>query len=303
MKGHRSIPFQLGAGLLLAGTCGQALAQPTPGQPSIAQPPAHPSHAITKVTPLWRHLEMNAAYVRETKDQAWTIRISGDFPAPPGLYFIVYNEKGDVALKSPVPAGSYSPEAPFVLTVPADGLAQQYVIKWVGATGPVGCNYFRGPLPMTDLPFEVYGGFSGYSAVLWTQGGRFYILHPPPSGKQLRRVSFQVKPGVESITFTGSANLRILDDRGAVVAEGKSYKAPPPPAAGSKATPAAGLTVKTRPGQIYWVDPGKDPGFETAEGSEKVYVTFDPERWFSPSLTWELDTRPWEKGLFKYEIK
>ena len=48
---------------LLRGCGGSALAQP-----------------FTADTPLVRHLRMNATYVRETKDQAWHIRVTGVAP-------------------------------------------------------------------------------------------------------------------------------------------------------------------------------------------------------------------------------
>ena len=249
-----------GFGLILAGTSGQA-----------------PAQIITPETPLVRHLALNATYVKEVKDQAWHIRMTDIVPTPPGLYVIVYNEKGEILKNGPVPSGTYTPEAPYVMDMPADGVAQQYVIKLLGVNA--NCNAVD--LPMTDLPFEVYEG----------RGGSTFVMPYPVRG-ELRRLAFQVKPGAEKISMmAGDQILRILDSQGAVVADNR-------PADGStKATKE--LTLTARAGETYWLDPVNANQFQTTKGSGKVYFTFDPQRWFYPAMTWELDSRPWMKGLFK----
>jgi hypothetical protein len=124
-----------------------------------------------------------------------------------------------------------------------------------------------------------------------------------------------VTPDVKEVTFTGGS-MRILDSRGNVVAadSGPRSAAPtvnpkhrndvPSPAelaiAKTKKTGALNQVVLTpQPGQTYWLDPGNANQFQTPKGSPTVYLTFEPERWFSPTVTWDLDTRPWWKGILR----
>lgn len=243
------------------------------------------AQAVAPDAPLARRLTINALYVREAQDQAWHIRIMNGMPVLPGGYVVVYNESGDIAYHGEIPAGAHSPEAPFVVTVPADGAAQQYVVKLLSSKGVGGWNRYNGPMPMTDLPFEVYAGYGGWGAEQTFQGGKFTIV-TDARDREAKRIAFKVNPGVTNLTFAGAADMRILDEAGVIVAE--------------KGTNAALVLTAPQSGRVYWVDPGSGNMFETAaKGPEKLYLTFDPDRWFSPSITWDLDSRPWWKGLFK----
>jgi hypothetical protein len=226
---------------------------------------------------------MDATYVRETSDQAWHLVITDRLPTPPGMYAIVYNERGDVVHHGEIPAGAYSPEAPFRIEIPKDGLAQQYVIKLIG----VNQNFDAIDLPMTDLPFEVYGGRDLYGGAAWVMGY--------PTRGEVRRLAFQVKPGGGSVMFTGSGQMRILDHRGAVVVDKMDDRQP---GANAKRSTAV-LTLSAQPGQTYWLDPGNANQIGTPKDSAKIYFAFDPERWFGPDIRWALESRPWWKGLFK----
>jgi len=110
--------------------------------------------------------------------------------------------------------------------------------------------------------------------------------------------------------------MRILDSRGNVVAaDSGPGSAPttvnpkhkndvPTPAeiaiAKAKKTGALNQVVLTpQPGRTYWLDPGNANQFQTPKGSPKVYLSFEPERWFSPTVTWDLDARPWWKGILR----
>jgi hypothetical protein len=250
MKCMKAIVLPVLAGWLLMGACGSLRAQ-----------------AITAETSLSRHLVMAASFVRETQDQEWRLRITGRLPTPPGMYAIVYNEAGDLVCHGAIAAGDYSPETPFTLTVPKDGLAQQYVIKLLG----VNANFDAVTLPMTDLPFEVYGG----------RGDSIFVM-PYPARGQIRRLAFQVNPGASNVLFFGAANMSVLDTNGVVLADTRSDKA----------------ELAPKSGQTYWLDPGNANQI-TVKGGEKIYFTFDPERWFYPSITWDLESRPWWKGLRK----
>ena len=78
--------------------------------------------------------------------------------------------------------------------------------------------------------------------------------------------------------------MRVLDAKGAVVAENRL---------------ADELNLTPQPGQTYWLDPGNAHQFQNPKGAENSYLTFDPQRWFSPTIAWDLDSRPWWKGLLK----
>jgi hypothetical protein len=241
------------------------------------------AQAVTPDTPLLPHLMMDAAFVRESVDQVWHVRIAGVLPTPPGLYLIVYNERGDIVSHHAVPAGSYPAEAPFVLTVSADGVAQQYVIKILGSYQ----NCFGITLPMTDLPFEVYGG----------KGGGMYWVMPYPTRGELRRLAFQVNPGAGPVSFDGADQvIRVLDSTGAVIADNREATTPPTASKNASRVP---LNLKATPGQTYWLDPGNCSQFGLAKGSATIFFAFTPEKWFYPSITWSLESRPWYEGLFK----
>jgi hypothetical protein len=225
--------------------------------------------------PLLRHLVMEAVYVREAADTAWHIRIADRLPTPPGLYAIVYGERGDVVLQAEIPSGTYSPEKPFELTIPRDGAAQQYVIKILG----VDQNVNAVTLPLTDLPLEVYGG---------RNGGTFVM--PYPTNREIRRLAFQTPPGEGPVVFVASDQiLRVFDSDGALVADNR-------PASGANQATNS-LLLSRQPGKTLWLDPGNANQFGTARGTEKLFVAFDPERWFLPALAWDLESRPWWKGL------
>jgi hypothetical protein len=244
----------LGAGLLMLGMCGRA-----------------PAQAISPDTPRVRHLEMGATYVRESRDLAWHIRVTDRVPTPPGLYVVVYDEKGDILKHGEIPAGPYSPEAPFAMEIPADGLAQQYVIKLLGSYQ----NFSAVRLPMTDLPFEVYEG---------SRGGTTFGV-PYGAGRETRRLAFQVKPGTQKVALTGGVNnMRFLDSQGVAIADNRADGA---------------LTMSPKPGQTYWLDPGNARQVQTTKESAKIFLALDPERWFCPTVTWDLESRPWWKGLFR----
>jgi hypothetical protein len=166
------------------------------------------------------------------------------------------------------------------MEVPADGAAQVYVIKLIGPNA----NCFGVALPMTDLPFEVYEG-------------TFVMPYPTPGTKEIRRLAFQARPGVDKVAFTGAGNMRVFDSKGQVVADNAPAGGAQSPKS-SRATPGE-VQLTPKPGQTYWLDPGNAHQFQTAKGSPKVHLTFDPQRWFHPEISWDLESRPWWKGIIK----
>jgi hypothetical protein len=225
---------------------------------------------------LTRRLKFSTCYVREKVDGVWHMRVVGSVPRPPGLFVIVFNEAGEIVRRGEIPTGAYTQEKPFLLDVPADGKAQQYVIKLVGQQD----NYEGVELPMTDLPGEVYGD------------NNFALLYRLDRPDLHRQVAFQVPEGGEKFQVrAGGSHVRILDEKREVVADSRKD--------GSKGTDGSTmlLSAQLRAGRIYWLDfdVGNALYFGVTPGP--VRVTFDPDRWFEPRLEWELEKRPWWKGV------
>lgn len=218
--------------------------------------------------PLTRSLMFDTCCVKETRDQEWHIRIVGTLPRGPGLFAMVFNEEGKRIVATPVPFGTYTEAKPFVLTVPADGAAQEYVIKLVGQQD----NFTGIRLPMTDLPFEVYRG-------------RYFAIGYPTAAGQLRRVAFKLTPEAKFAGRGHGGGFRILDATGTLL--GDSAKDGPKER-------GAFYELALKAGETYWIDP---PGTFYFETREPTCLTFDPERWFAPSGKPDIEKLEWWKGL------
>lgn len=218
--------------------------------------------------PLTRSLMFDTCCVRETQDQAWRIRIVGVLPRGPGLFAMVFDQEGRRVLAAEIPFGTHTEAKPFTLTVPADGAAQEYVIKLVGQQD----NFTGIRLPITDLPFEVYRG-------------RYFAIGYPTAPGQLRRVAFKLAPGMKFAAQGHGGGFRILDDRGEVVADSVKDG---PKERGALFEPAL------QPGVTYWIDP---PAIFYLGTRDPLCLTFDPDRWFAPSGKLDIDKLRWWKGL------
>ncbi len=229
---------------------------------------------------LTRQLQFQSCYVKEDADLAWKIRLSGNMPDGPGLFVIVYNETGDIVHRAAVPCGEHTAENPYVITIPADGKIQQYVVKLLGQED----NLRNLTLPLTDLSHEVYGDGSWYSFGQGKSGDR-------------RIVAFQAPADGSVMKFSGyKGDYRILDDLGAVVADSKD-KVPLDPN-GRNAQPKVKMDLTLPPGKTFWLEPY---GVQYLASETNLYLTFNPERWFEPNLAWDLKSRPWWKGLVTNE--
>lgn len=137
-------------------------------------------------------------YAREDKDREWHIRVTAPVKPACGIYLLVHDAGGKILLQQAIPEGSYSPAEPFTVTIPADGKTGDCKIIVLGSQ----MDFQSVLLPLTDLPFEVYGG-------------RCFIffdnLNPEPC--------FQVAPGVTNIVLLPQGNARVLKRDGTVVAE------------------------------------------------------------------------------------
>lgn len=222
--------------------------------------------------PLTRSLMFDTCCVRETRDQEWHVRIVGTLPRGPGLYAMVYNDEGKRIVTCEIPFGVYTDAKPFLLTVPADGLAQEYVIKLVGQQD----NFTGIRLPMTDLPFEVYRG-------------RYFAIGYPTAPNQVRKVAFKLGPGMKFAAQGHTGGFRILNAKGELVADSSKDG---PKEKGALFEPAL------RVGETYWIDP---PGIFYLGARDPLYLTFDPDRWFAPAGKLDIDKLGWWKGLGQCE--
>jgi len=225
---------------------------------------------------LARSVMSEAIYVREAQDQAWRVRIVGTLPRGPGLFIIVWNEAGEVIHAGEVPFGTHTAEQPFVIELPADGAAQQYVIKLVGQQD----NHTGLFMPITDLPFEVYGGTG------------FAIGYARKPG-QVRKVALRVPADAAEVLFSGHGDFRIAAEDGSLV---KDTKTDGIPVGDERRYFKSGseLPVTLDPQKTYWIEPY---ALMYLGAREPVYFAFDVKRWFGPKLTWSIQTTRWWEGV------
>lgn len=227
---------------------------------------------------LTRQLMFSAAYLKQTTDGPWHVRIVGDLPRGPGICMLIYNEAGDFVKRADIPWGKHSDEEPFIVTMPADGKAQQYVIKMLGQQD----NFNGIRLPLTNLPYEVYGDHS------FAFGNGF-------RGANQRLVAFQPNADGKPIHFSGwSDHYRILDAAGYSIADSKDLVLPEGDERKTGGPRNYEMITTLEPGKTYWIDPYRVMYLGVKH--TKLYLTFDPESWFEPNLSWTLESRPWWKG-------
>lgn len=197
----------------------------------------------------------NACLVREPADREWHLMIRGSIPSLCGAYLLVLDARGKIVHQGVIPHGEYPEASPLVVSIPKDGIAGDYEVKFIGRQDDLlGILY-----PVSDLP-EVYRSPSstGHSkdALLW----------------------FQVPPGQTEATASAyKAHMLVKDSSGRVVADtrngqygGDKY--------GAKYRFSNYVTFPVSPGTLYSLHPdamyfGLKPD---------VYATFNPAGWFFP---------------------
>jgi hypothetical protein len=217
-------------------------------------------------------------YVRESVDQELKINFVGTLPRGPGLDVLVWDINRKLVLHQEVPYGTYKPEAPFVLTVPKDGAAGEYAIKLMGQQD----NFLALRRPLTDLPYEVYGG-KGFALGYANERGT------------LRQVAFKVPDGVTKISLEGWRGfLRVRNAAGAVIADSKENGK----TTGTNRHPNTSISISldVKPGEVYWIEP-YDALYFTFQ--EPAYLVFNPNRWFAPSPKWDFTNFEWWKEVAK----
>ncbi len=228
--------------------------------PLLAQnaPPAWPPAPDQLV----KQMSAGGYYAREDRDQLWHIRISGELPRQPGVLILVLSAEGRLVHRAQIPSGVYPANKPYTIAVKPDGVTGDYLIKIVGHQH----NLTGMLLPLTDLPYEVYGGSA------------FAIGYGGP--KQVRTVALRVPNDDKPVILSGwRANLRVRDQQGRVVVDSKTDLV-------AEGTPqrywGSGYFEVHAPLQVqqtYWLEP-----YESLYifFKEPAYLTFEPRAWFLP---------------------
>lgn len=200
-------------------------------------------------SPTDRQLFFEAGYLREPTDRNWSIRIAGLVPSMPGCYLIVHNADGRLLVKRHLPHGNYPAAAPLMIQVPADGITGDYRLIIVGYQD----DTLQRQLPLTDLPFEVYG--RTYFAA---RAGSSALLFRVPDGVEAQKVN------------SYSGGLRIMEGDTVVTDTRKDGK-PEGRDFTSTFTPKPGATYQLVPYGCFY--------FRSETG---LFLTFDMARWFAP---------------------
>ena len=216
-------------------------------------------------------------YAKESEDCDWSIRITGNVPSLCGAYILLHDVNGKIIHKGKIPHGEYAVDNPFVMDIKKDGVAGDYKIIIIGQQEDhLGIN-----LPLTTLPFEVYGG-TNFAL------GRDEKSNP----------AFKVEKEKEVVVGAYKGHLSILDEKNKAIID---------TAKESKYAGTAGLdkhkafrycnyvTLKAEPGKIYFVDDYKTFYFKFKPA---VYLTFEPEKWFNPDVRLD-EVKWWRKVMEK----
>jgi len=206
--------------------------------------------------------DASSIYVRKPEDRRWQIRFNGPIQVPPGIGVIVHDRQGVILVNTMAPAGDYSREAPYVITVPADGKVGDYRIVLTSHRE----NLSQQVTPITDFDLEVYAGPSIAMP-----------HHTPP-------MHFVTPADVEMITITSRFNrpdIRATDQsvptQGEPVRDETNWKVP----------------VQVSPGVTYRMRLVGSMGFYP-----NAYFAYDAQRLFVPDP--QLDNLKWWR-LFREE--
>jgi hypothetical protein len=203
-------------------------------------------------------------YAREAADGPWRIEVTGSVPSLCGACLLVYDTEGRIVHKGVVPHGDYGTNTPFVVTIPKDGIAGDYLIKIIGHQR----DLLGIRVPLTTLPGEVYGG------------SNFTIGHDKD-----RRVAFQVDKAQETVTLAAyKGHLSVQDDAGELITDTRFHA---DPLLREKHPLANSVKIPVKAGVTYWIIP--ESFYFGCEGL--LYLTFDPARWFKPDP--KLDEVEW----------
>lgn len=205
-------------------------------------------------------------YVREANNQEWSLRLVGKIPSLCGAYMVVHDAAGKTIYHGVIPHGSYPEDKPYVVTIKPDGIAGDYKIVIVGHQ-----NDMLGlTAPFTDLPFEVYGG--------WT-----FAIGDDPNTKPF----FKAPEGVTKMKLGAyKGHLKVFDKAGKIIADTR--------VGGQQMKYDNTVEFAVTQGETYQLHREECFYFKSYLPGT-FFIVFQPERWFSPSTN--LDTIKWWEGV------
>jgi hypothetical protein len=223
----------------------------------------------------------DAIYVREPADGAWSIRLRGQIPSLSGAWLLAFDSAGKVLHSGLVPHGDYPDEKPFILAFPPDGRAGDYAIRLIGRQE----DLMGVRLPLTDLPFEVYGGRQ--FAVSGGKASRvcFKGLDRPKAKASLEDAlavaegeadAPKADEGGTRVTLGAyKGHLTVRDEAGKTVADTRTLL----PGTENEVLKYSNLTTfPTAPGATYWLE--RECLYFSSTNA--FYIAVDPGRWFQP---------------------
>lgn len=217
-----------------------------------------------------RHMMAWGYYLREPTDRAWSVKLVGTVPSMPGMYVIIHDTAGKKMFAGHVAHGTYTADKPFTINFPADGATGDYKLYIAGQQN----DYLGLDLPLSDLPFEVYGG------------GYYSMAHSKEP------VHFIVKSGVTRLAMRAwGGYLKITNDKEETVADFRAGVNKMVPGESNKDYYGERYNPIEFPVELGKVYTLRLEGMYF-ESREPMFFAFDPKRLFEPDIA-KLDAVKW----------
>ncbi|MCM8803272.1 MAG: hypothetical protein NC827_08210 [Candidatus Omnitrophica bacterium] len=206
-------------------------------------------------------------YFYEKEDREWHINFKGKISSFCGIYFILFNEKGDIFYCGVIPSSDYS-EKPYTIKIQKDKITGFYKGVIVGEETITDSL----SLPLSDLEYEVYGG--DYFATHYK--GRLY---------------FRVESDGVYVLGAYKGNLKVLNEKGEIIADTRITK---------KAEKYDNLTeFEAKKDNVYILE--KECRYFKVKEGKKIFLSNDAKKLFIPDPS--LDKIEWWKIPLKGENK
>ncbi|MHC4872943.1 MAG: hypothetical protein ACYTFY_13960 [Planctomycetota bacterium] len=209
------------------------------------------------------NLKASGVYFRESVDVGWKVRMICNITSMAGIMAVIHDENAEIIYKGVVPRGKYTDEKPYLISIPKDKKTGDYKLVFLGHEKELRSIN----MPVTTLSKEVYGGTS------------FAVESTVPQTK----VFFQVPEKVTLRMGGYKGHMAVSDKKGNLLfdtekigkGEGRGYVEK------SQASWYYRMNVDLEPGNVYGIVRKSCFYFQS---DKKIFLTFDPERWFFPSL-------------------
>ncbi|MCM8808715.1 MAG: hypothetical protein NC934_00885 [Candidatus Omnitrophica bacterium] len=213
------------------------------------------------------HIYSKGYYFYEKEDREWHINFKGKFSAFCGIYFILFNERGDIFYCGVIPYGDYS-DKPYTIKIPEDKITGFYKGVLVGEERTIDSLI----LPLSDLEYEVYGG-------------DYFATHYKD------RLYFKVEKDELYVLGAYKGNLKVLNEKGEMIADTKITK---------KTEKYDNLTeFQAKKDDVYILE--KECRYFRVKNDKKIFLSNDAKKLFIPDPA--LDKIEWWKIPLKGETK